>query len=219
MLTPAFAAPAAATLPLFLPQAPPDKSLPRTGSGVSGLFHAATLLAQLLGQGRALDNRALRFAMEAAFGGTDAEGAWVWRRRRRALWVSKSDKLIEDAERDWTAIGGYRSDLVPLSRFRQGAAIALDEGILFTTYATLRTQAKSLPRTGSGGDKPSRVQQIIDWLGRDPGSGPGQAPGSGPGQAPGSGPGQAPGSEAGQVLMASSYSTKPMPCQRRRRQE
>ena len=85
--------------------------------------------------------------------------------RRRAVWISKSDKLIEDAERDWTAIGGYRSDLVPLSRFRQGAAIALDEGILFTTYATLRTQAKSLPRTGSGGDKPSRVQQIIDWLG------------------------------------------------------
>ena len=83
---------------------------------------------------------------------------WLQRGRRRALWISKSDKLIEDAERDWTAIGGYRSDIVPLSRFRQGAAIALDEGILFTTYATLRTQAR--------GDKPSRVQQIIDWLGR-----------------------------------------------------
>ncbi len=66
--------------------------------------------------------------------------------------------MIEDAERDWTAIGGYRSDIVPLSRFRQGAAIALEEGILFTTYATLRTQAK--------GEKASRVQQIIDWLGR-----------------------------------------------------
>ena len=78
--------------------------------------------------------------------------------RRRAVWISKSDKLIEDAERDWTAIGGYRSDIVPLSRFRQGASIALEEGILFTTYATLRTQAK--------GDKPSRIQQIIDWLGR-----------------------------------------------------
>ena len=77
--------------------------------------------------------------------------------RRRAVWISKSDKLIEDAERDWTAIGGYRSDLVPLSRFRQGAPIALDEGILFTTYATLRTQAR--------GEKASRVQQIIDWLG------------------------------------------------------
>ena len=78
--------------------------------------------------------------------------------RRRAVWISKSDKLIEDAERDWTAIGGYRSDIVPLSRFRQGAAIALKEGILFTTYATLRTQAR--------GEKASRVQQIIDWLGR-----------------------------------------------------
>ena len=86
---------------------------------------------------------------------------WV-KGRRRAVWISKSDKLIEDAERDWTAIGGYRSDIVPLSRFRQGAAIALDEGILFTTYATRRTQAR--------GEKASRVQQIIDWLGRDPGS-------------------------------------------------
>ena len=33
------------------------------------------------------------------------------------------------------------------------AAEPVDEGILFTTYATLRTQAK--------GDKPRRVQQII----------------------------------------------------------
>ena len=77
MLTSASAAPAAATLPLFLPQAPPDK--------VSGLLHAATLLAQLLGQGRALDSRALRSAMEAAFGGTDAEGAWVWKDAYEAL--------------------------------------------------------------------------------------------------------------------------------------
>ena len=65
------------TLPLFLPQAPPDK--------VSGLFHTATLLAQLLGQGRALDSRALRSAMEAAFGGTDAEGTWVWKDAYEAL--------------------------------------------------------------------------------------------------------------------------------------
>jgi predicted RNA methylase len=78
--------------------------------------------------------------------------------RRRALWISKSDKLIEDTERDWTALGGERSAIVPLARFRQGAPIALDQGILFTTYATLRTQAK--------GEKASRVEQIIDWLGR-----------------------------------------------------
>ena len=64
-------------LPLFLPQAPPDK--------VSGLIHAATLLAQLLGQGRALDSRALRSAMETAFGASDAEGAWVWKDAYEAL--------------------------------------------------------------------------------------------------------------------------------------
>ena len=52
---------------------------------MSGLFHAATLLAQLLGQGRALDSRALRSAMEAAFGASDAEGAWVWKDAYEAL--------------------------------------------------------------------------------------------------------------------------------------
>ena len=71
------AAPAAATLPLFLPQAPPDK--------VSGLIHAATLIAQLLGQGRAIDSRALRSAMETAFCASDAEGAWVWKDAYEAL--------------------------------------------------------------------------------------------------------------------------------------
>jgi len=79
--------------------------------------------------------------------------------RRRALWISKSDKLIEHAERDWTAVGGYRSDIVPLSRFRQGAPIALEEGILFTTYATLRTllqrhRCAHATRCGSG-NRPS----------------------------------------------------------------
>src|ERR1700757_2731166 len=77
MLDLAPAAPAAATLPLFLPQAPPDK--------VSGLIHAATLLTQLLGQGRAIDSRALRSSMETAFCASDAEGVWVWKDAYEAL--------------------------------------------------------------------------------------------------------------------------------------
>jgi hypothetical protein len=77
----ASAAPAAATLPLFLPQAPPDKVL--------GLIHAATLLSQLLGQGRAVDSRALRAAMESAFCASDAEGAWVWKDAYEALEVAQ----------------------------------------------------------------------------------------------------------------------------------
>ncbi|MFC0808980.1 strawberry notch-like NTP hydrolase domain-containing protein [Ensifer sp. P24N7] len=84
--------------------------------------------------------------------------------RRRAVWVSKSDKLIEDAVRDWTALGGAASDIVPLGRFRQGAPIKLNEGILFVTYATLRTSER---QDGDGTLKASRLTQIVDWLGRD----------------------------------------------------
>ncbi|MGE0678896.1 strawberry notch-like NTP hydrolase domain-containing protein [Pseudolabrys sp.] len=79
--------------------------------------------------------------------------------RRRAVWVSKSDKLIEDAQRDWSALGMERLLVTPLSRFRQGTQIRLGEGILFTTYATLRSDARD--------DKASRVRQIVDWLGAD----------------------------------------------------
>lgn len=79
--------------------------------------------------------------------------------RRRAVWVSLSDKLLEDAQRDWSALGQERLLVTPLTRFRQGTPIRLAEGVLFTTYATLRSQDRA--------EKVSRVQQIVDWLGHD----------------------------------------------------
>jgi len=79
--------------------------------------------------------------------------------RRKAVWISKSDKLIEDAQRDWSALGMERLLVTPLSRFAQGKPISLSEGILFATYATLRSDER--------GDKVSRVRQIVDWLGAD----------------------------------------------------
>lgn len=79
--------------------------------------------------------------------------------RRKALWISKSDKLLEDAQRDWSALGQERLLVTPLSRFAQGKDIPLAEGILFTTYATLRSEER--------GAKKSRVDQIVDWLGAD----------------------------------------------------
>ena len=79
--------------------------------------------------------------------------------RRKALWISKSDKLLEDAQRDWLALGQERLLVTPLSRFAQGRDIPLSEGILFTTYATLRSEER--------GAKKSRVDQIVDWLGAD----------------------------------------------------
>jgi predicted RNA methylase len=79
--------------------------------------------------------------------------------RRRHLWISKSETLIEDAQRDWSALGQEKLLVTPLSRFRQGKPITLDEGILFVTFATLRTEERE--------GKRSRVQQIVDWLGGD----------------------------------------------------
>jgi predicted RNA methylase len=79
--------------------------------------------------------------------------------RQRAVWISKSDKLLEDAQRDWRALGQEPLLVTPLSRFRQGTPIRLEQGILFTTYATLRTDARE--------NRVSRVQQIVDWLGND----------------------------------------------------
>ena len=80
---------------------------------------------------------------------------WL-RGTRRALWLSQSDKLIEDARRDWRALRGRDDDIVSVNTWRQKDDVALREGILFATYATLR----SAPRNGSQ----SRLDQIIKWL-------------------------------------------------------
>ncbi|MDX2264788.1 MAG: strawberry notch family protein [Hyphomicrobiales bacterium] len=83
---------------------------------------------------------------------------WI-KGHRKAVWISKSDKLIEDARRDWAAIGGEPLQIAPLSRFSQGTDIRINDGILFTTYATLRT--------GAARNKPSRLAQILKWIGPD----------------------------------------------------
>ncbi len=85
---------------------------------------------------------------------------WL-RGRKRALWLSQSDKLLEDARRDWTALGGREDDVVPLGNFRQGDEIPFSTGILFTTYATLRSPSRQ--------GRPPRLDQIVGWLAGGPG--------------------------------------------------
>ena len=76
--------------------------------------------------------------------------------RPRALWLSQSDKLLEDTRRDWTALGGNEGDVISLGKFRQGAPIPKESGILFTTYATLRSPARE--------GRTSRLEQVVTWL-------------------------------------------------------
>ena len=83
----------------------------------------------------------------------------IARGRTKALWISKNEELLEDARRDWTAIGGAPSDLISQNTYKLGQAIRADKGILFTTYATLRVAGRQ--------DKKSRLDQLVDWLGAD----------------------------------------------------
>ena len=77
--------------------------------------------------------------------------------RRRHIWVSKNEPLLEDARRDWTALGGMTADVQPLSNWKIDQPIKMDEGVLFVTYPTLRSA-----RSDS-----TRLQQIIEWAGED----------------------------------------------------
>ena len=83
---------------------------------------------------------------------------WL-RGNTKAVWISKSASLLEDAKRDWTALGGKPEQIVPLSAFKQGEVINITSGIIFATYATLRTAAKR--------DIRSRIEQLVNWLGED----------------------------------------------------
>ncbi|MGB3472083.1 MAG: strawberry notch family protein [Erythrobacter sp.] len=77
--------------------------------------------------------------------------------RRRAIWISKNEPLLEDARRDWSALGGLAADVQSVSRWKINQPIALDEGILFVSYPTLRS---------ARGDH-SRLEQLIEWAGVD----------------------------------------------------
>lgn len=77
--------------------------------------------------------------------------------RRRNIWISKNEALLEDARRDWAALGGLPADIQPLSNWTIDKPLPLEQGVLFVTYPTLRSVR---------GDH-SRLQQILDWAGAD----------------------------------------------------
>jgi hypothetical protein len=77
--------------------------------------------------------------------------------RRRAIWISKNEPLLDDARRDWAALGGLAADVQSLSLWKIHEPLTLDEGVLFVSYPTLRS---------ARGDH-SRLEQLISWAGDD----------------------------------------------------
>ena len=51
--------------------------------------------------------------------------------------------------------------MIPLGKFRQGDPIPREQGILFTTYATLLSAAR---QRGTAQRRLSRLEQIVQWL-------------------------------------------------------
>jgi hypothetical protein len=87
--------------------------------------------------------------------------------RKKALWVSFNEGLINDAKRDFSGIGGDQNHLFFQGKTKAGNEILQESGILFTTYSTLRGgEKKQANDLGQKGGK-TRAQQIIDWLGKD----------------------------------------------------
>jgi predicted RNA methylase len=82
--------------------------------------------------------------------------------RTKALWVSETQDLFRDALRDWTDVAGeaHANALVNLSSFSPNDVIPMQHGILFCTYATLRTPARQRSR--------SRIAQVLEWINNDP---------------------------------------------------
>ncbi|MGE5608194.1 MAG: strawberry notch-like NTP hydrolase domain-containing protein, partial [Bacillota bacterium] len=78
---------------------------------------------------------------------------------RKAIWITKGPKLFNDAKRDWTDLGGDGSLLFNLVKVKPQEAIPHTSGILFTTYATLKSGRLSTDK--------SRVQRIVNWVGPD----------------------------------------------------
>lgn len=48
--------------------------------------------------------------------------------RRRNIWVTKNAPLLEDARRDWTALGGLSGDIQPISNWKIDEPIRLEQG-------------------------------------------------------------------------------------------
>lgn len=149
----------------------------------SAVIRAARQLVTDLEGGGRIDAAVLRNAMEAAFGTSDATGAWTWKTAYDACETATVLLLRKFGPAMRTKAGSTAAMLPMLARISSGQpthtrrsedsqalqqfsmpiplgfAVCTAAGVLFTTYATLRTNER--------GEKLSRVRQIVEWLGSD----------------------------------------------------
>src|SRR5208337_615152 len=87
--------------------------------------------------------------------------------RNKAVWISFNEGLIEDARRDFAGVGGDPGKIFFQGKTKAGGEITQKEGILFTTYSTLRGGEKKQANDQGQKAGKTRAEQIIEWLGKD----------------------------------------------------
>jgi len=80
--------------------------------------------------------------------------------RNKAVWISNNPKLMQDAKRDWSNLGENIEDIKDLRKYKADSKVSENKGIVFTSYSTLKSGAKNNPTA-------TRLNQIVDWLGKD----------------------------------------------------
>lgn len=95
-----------------------------------------------------------------------------WRQgRKKAVWVSEKSGLIEDARRDFSGVTGNPDLIVSQGDSKRSDKLPSGDGIMFTTYATLRSGDKLTDDDKKTGktrfDKENRLKQLVEWLGKD----------------------------------------------------
>lgn len=97
--------------------------------------------------------------------------------RKKAVWLSETQNLVNSAVRDWEALGGKPADLFGVNKFTRDQAIPRETGILYTTYTTMasgldvlaggKLKAKQAKGQEIGTSVKTRLDQVLNWLGPD----------------------------------------------------
>lgn len=87
--------------------------------------------------------------------------------RKRAIWVSVSNDLKYDAERDLKDIGASNIDVYSLNKLKYAKISSavngnVKRGVIFSTYSALIGES-----TQSSGKYKSRLKQLVQWCGDD----------------------------------------------------
>ncbi|GLH00308.1 Protein strawberry notch [Gryllus bimaculatus] len=89
------------------------------------------------------------------------------RGRKRAIWVSVSNDLKYDAERDLHDIGANKIEVHALNKFKYAKISSavngnVKKGVIFSTYSALIGESSQ-----SGGKYKTRLKQLLQWCGED----------------------------------------------------